>query len=188
MRMPGLGGEVIRRLGGAAVRLSGGEIYQALQSGAIDATEWVGPWNDYAFGFYREAPYYYAPGFHEPGASLSVGINLDVWNGFTASEQAMVSYACKAANDASLGEYTHENAKALNILKNDHGIAPRFFSDEIMIEVGKTCEDVVRELGNSDAQTRMIYESYLAARNQYRGWTEMSEGRYITARQKALDA
>jgi len=100
----------------------------------------------------------------------------------------MVSYACKAANDASLGEYTHENAKALNILKNDHGIAPRFFSDEIMIEVGKTCEDVVRELGNSDAQTRMIYESYLAARNQYRGWTEMSEGRYITARQKALDA
>jgi len=89
MRMPGLGGEVIRRLGGAAVQLSGGEIYQALQSGSIDATEWVGPWNDYAFGFYREAPYYYAPGFHEPGASLAVGINLDVWNAFTASEQAI---------------------------------------------------------------------------------------------------
>jgi len=188
MRMPGLGGEVIRRLGGAAVRLSGGEIYQALQSGSIDATEWVGPWNDYAFGFYREAPYYYAPGFHEPGASLSVGINLDVWNAFNASEQAMIRAACKTANDTSLGEYTHENAKALNILRTEHGIAPRFFNNDIMIEVGRVCEDVVRELGNSDAQTRRIYESYLAARNQYRGWTEMSEGRYITARERALSA
>ncbi len=187
MRMPGLGGEVIRRLGGAAVQLSGGEIYQALQSGSIDATEWVGPWNDYAFGFYREAPYYYAPGFHEPGASLAVGINLNVWNDFTASEQAMIKFACKAANDASLGEYTYENAKALNILKNDHGIAPRFFSEDIMVEIGKISEDVVRELGSSDKRTRKIYDAYLAARNEYRGWTEMSDGRYIRARQVALD-
>ncbi len=187
MRMPGLGGEVIRRLGGAAVQLSGGEIYQALQSGSIDATEWVGPWNDYAFGFYREAPYYYAPGFHEPGASLAIGINLDVWNRFTASEQAMISFACKAANDASLGEYTYENAKALNILKNEHGIEPRFFSQDIMVEIGKISEDVVRELGSSDKRTKKIYDAYLAARNEYRGWTEMSDGRYIRARQAALD-
>jgi len=161
MRMPGLGGEVIRRMGGAAVQLSGGEIYQALQSGSIDATEWVGPWNDYAFGFHREAPYYYAPGFHEPGA--------------------------KAANDASLGEYTHENAKALNILKNEHGIAPRFFSQDIMVEIGKISEDVVAELGSSDARTKKIYDAYLAARNEYRGWTEMSDGRYIRAREVALN-
>lgn len=187
MRMPGLGGEVIRRLGGAAVQLSGGEIYQALQSGAIDATEWVGPWNDYAFGLYREAPYYYAPGFQEPGASLAIGINLDVWNEFSASEQAMISYACKSANDSSLGEYTHENAKALTILKNEHGIIPRFFSDDIMLEIGKLSEEVVRELGSSDARTKKIYDSYLAARNQYRSWTEMSDGRFIRARQAVLD-
>ena len=186
MRMPGLGGEVIRRLGGAAVRLSGGEIYQALQSGAIDATEWVGPWNDLAFGFYREAPYYYAPGFHEPGASLTVGTNLDVWNNFTASEQAIIKHACKSANDSSLGEYTYENAKALETLKNDHGITPRFFSQEIMVEIGKVSEEVVRDLGNSDRQTAKIYNSYVQARNQYRGWTEMSDGRYIRAREAAL--
>ena len=186
MRIPGLAGEVIRRLGGAAVRLSGGEIYQALQSGSIDATEWVGPWNDYALGFYREAPHYYAPGFHEPGASLAVGINLDVWNSFTPSEQAMISYACKSANDASLGEYTFENAKALDVLKSDHGIAPKFFSDDIMREIGRVSEDVVREFGNSDKRTQKVYESYLAARNQYRHWTEMSDGRYIQARQTAL--
>jgi len=187
MRMPGLGGEVIRRLGGSARPLPGGEIYQSLQSGAIDATEWVGPWNDYAFGFYREAPYYYAPGFHEPGASLSLGINLDVWNSFSSSDQAMIKFACKAANDSSLGEYTFENAKALDILKTEHGIEPRYFSDDIMAEVGRISEDVVREFGNSDAQTRKIYESYLAARNQYRSWTEMSDGRYIRAREIALD-
>lgn len=186
MRMPGIGGEVIRRLGGAAVQLSGGEIYQALQSGSIDATEWVGPWNDYAFGLYREAPYYYAPGFQEPGASLAIGINLDVWNSFNAQEQAMIRFACKAANDASLGEYTYENGKALKILKEKHGIEPRFFSDEIMLEVGKISEDVVRDIGNSDRQTQKIYEAYIAARNTYRGWTEMSDGRFIRAREAAL--
>jgi len=182
MRMPGLGGEVIRRLGGAAVQLSGGEIYQALQSGSIDATEWVGPWNDYAFGFYREAPYYYAPGFHEPGASLAVGINLDIWNNLSNSEQSIIKYACKSANDTSLGEYTHENAKALEILKVNHGIYPRYFTDEIMKEIGKTSNDVVFELGNSDSQTATIYESYIKARNSYNKWTEMSDGLYINAR------
>ena len=182
MRMPGLGGEVIRRLGGAAVHLSGGEIYQALQSGSIDATEWVGPWNDYAFGFYREAPYYYAPGFHEPGASLAVGINLDVWNTLSTSEQSIIKYACKSANDASLGEYTHENAKALSILKKDHNISPRYFSDEIMKEIGKISKDVVYELGNADKRTATIYQSYIKARNSYSKWTEMSDGLYINAR------
>jgi len=186
MRMPGLGGDVIRRLGGAAVRLSGGEIYQALQSGNIDATEWVGPWNDLAFGFYREAPYYYAPGFHEPGASLSVGVNLDIWNNLTSSEQKMISYAAQHANNTSLGEYTFENARALDTLKREHGISPRFFNQEIMVEIGRVCEDVVNELGTSDPQTRRIYESYKSARDQYAKWTEMSDGRYITARQAAL--
>jgi len=188
MRMPGLGGEVIRRLGGAAVRLSGGEIYQALQSGSIDATEWVGPWNDLAFGFYREAPYYYAPGFHEPGAALAIGINLNIWNGLTASQQAMVKHASKSVNDTSLGEYTHENAKALNTLKREHGIAPRIFSDEIMSEIGRLSEAVVGEFGNSDTQTRKIYDSYLKARNEYREWTELSDGRYIRARKLALNS
>ncbi len=186
IRMPGLGGEVIRRLGGAAVALPGGEIYQSLQSGAIDATEWVGPWNDLAFGFYREAPYYYAPGFHEPGAALSLGINLDVWNSLPVSDQTMIRMACKAANDSSIGEYTHENGKALEILKRDHGIEPRFFSDTIMTAIGQISEDVVTELGQSDPTTRKVYDSYINARNTYRPWTEMSDGRYVRARQIAL--
>ncbi len=186
MRMPGIGGEVVRRLGGAAVRLSGGEIYQALQSGAIDATEWVGPWNDYAFGFYREAPYYYGPGFHEPGAALCLGINLDVWNSLSPNDQVIFEAACRTANDLSVGEYTHENGKALEILKSKHNIAPRTFPDDVWEKIGRTSEEVVAEIGNSNAETRAIYESYLKARNSYRTWTEISDGAYIAARAAAL--
>ena len=186
IRMPGMAGEVIRRLGGSAVRLAGGEIYQSLQSGAIDATEWVGPWNDLAFGFYREAPYYYMPGFHEPGASLSVGINLDIWNALSAQDQALIKFAAKAANDSSLAEYSYKNGRALVTLKEQHGITPRIFSDEIISTIGKISEDVVREIGLSDPQTQEIYESYFAARESMRGWTQMSDGHYIRAREIAL--
>ena len=188
MRIPGLGGEVIRRLGAAPVSLPGGEIYQALQSGAIDATEWVGPWNDLAFGFYREAPYYYVPGFHEPGAALSVGFNLDIWNKFTDVQKKMIQYAAKAANEASIGEYTYQNGHALEILKREHNIFPKFFSDTIMIEIGKQSEAVVAELGQSDKLGIQIYNSYLAVRKESRRWTEISDGAYITARKKALDS
>ena len=186
IRMPGLGGEVIRRLGGSAVRLAGGEIYQSLQSGAIDATEWVGPWNDLAFGFYREAPFYYAPGFHEPGAALSVGINLARWRALTPSEQATIRYACKAANDASLGEYTLRNAVALKTLKETHGITPRLFSESIVAQVGRISEDVVADTASEGDLTGRIYQSWLAARNSMRRWTEISDGRFVAARQAAL--
>jgi len=139
-----------------------------------------------AFGFYREAPYYYAPGFHEPGASLAVGTNLGVWDSLSPSEKAAIKYACKSANDTSLGEYTHENGLALQTLKNEHGISPQFFTDEIMTEIGKVSVDVVRELGNSNAKTRKVFESFEKALLSYREWTEMSDGRYIKARQLAL--
>lgn len=186
MRMPGLGGEVIRQLGGTAVTLPGGEIYQALQSGSIDATEWVGPWNDLALGFYREAPFYYSPGFHEPGASLALGVNLDVWNNLTASEQNMVRFACKSANDASIGEYTFKNSQALDELKSKYGIEPQYFNTEILKRVGEISDQVVDEFGNADPLTRRIADSYFKTRNQMRYWTQMSEGRYIAAREAAL--
>ncbi|MEO1101655.1 MAG: TRAP transporter substrate-binding protein, partial [Pseudomonadota bacterium] len=104
MRIPGQGGDVLRALGGSAVALSGGEIFQSLQTGTIDATEWVGPWNDYYLGFYREAPYYYGPGFHEPGASLAVGVNRGLWDDMTPTEQEIVRSACTEVNHLSLGE------------------------------------------------------------------------------------
>ncbi|MEL6210311.1 MAG: TRAP transporter substrate-binding protein, partial [Pseudomonadota bacterium] len=127
MRIPGQGGDMVRALGGAAVTLSGGEIYQGLQTGQIDATEWVGPWNDFYLGFHREAPYYYGPGFHEPGASLAVGINRGVWDDLTPTEQAIITQACQSVNHLSVGEFTYENARHLDILVNEHGTQLRSF-------------------------------------------------------------
>jgi TRAP-type mannitol/chloroaromatic compound transport system substrate-binding protein len=182
MRIPGLGGRVLSELGGTSVLLPGGEIYQALQSGSIDATEWVGPWNDLALGFYREAPYYYLPGFHEPGASLAVGTNLQRWNSLTPSEQAIIRYACKAANDQSIGEYTVENARALETLKTQHNIEPRLMPDEILRAVGATADTIVGDLAQNDPLVRQIFDSYISARDRYARWTEISDGAFIRAR------
>jgi TRAP-type mannitol/chloroaromatic compound transport system substrate-binding protein len=182
IRMPGLGGDVVRALGGAAVNIPGGEIYQSLQSGAIDATEWVGPWNDLAFGFYREAPYYYAPGFHEPGASLSLGINKQIWESFSPSDQAIIRYACRSTNDISLGEYNYRNAVALGTLKTKHGIEPRLFPDDVLTGFGEASQDVLADVGKSDPKTGAIYESFSKALKLERSWTEISEGAYIRAR------
>ena len=186
MRIPGLGGEVIRQLGGAAVALSGGEIYQALQSGAIDATEWVGPWNDLAFGFYREAPFYYGPGFHEPGSALAMGMNLGVWESLPADQKAIVKSACHAANNQSLAEFNYQNGLALNTLTGEHGVQLRAFSDEIWLEVGRIAEQVVADTANADPISRRVYESYINARRLIRDWANVSEAPYYRQRDRVL--
>ncbi|PWE17969.1 ABC transporter substrate-binding protein [Marinicauda salina] len=186
MRIPGLGGTVIRELGGAAVALSGGEIYQSLQSGAIDATEWVGPWNDLAFGFYREAPFYYGPGFHEPGSALAVGINLEVWESLSSEHQAIVRSACRAANNQSLAEFTHQNGLALRTLTEEHGVQLRSFSDEIWREVGRIAEQVVADTANADPLSRRVYDSYVQARRLGRDWANISEAPYYEKRELVL--
>jgi len=186
VRMPGLGGAVIRELGGAAVALSGGEIYQALQSGAIDATEWVGPWNDMALGFYREAPFYYGPGFHEPGSALATGINLQVWESLSAEHKAIIKAACRAANNQSLAEFTYQNGLALQTLVNDHGVQLRRFSDEIWREVGRVSEQVVADAGAADPISRRVYDSYIEARRAMRGWASISEAPYYQMREMVL--
>ena len=127
IRMPGLGGEVMRRLGAAAVSMPGGEIFPSMKSGAIDASEWVGPWNDMAFGFHQVAKYYYCPGFQEPGAMLATGINLDVWASLTAAQQEVLRTACEAENNATLSEYNYKNAAALETLVKKHNVEVRSF-------------------------------------------------------------
>ncbi|MCH9781006.1 MAG: TRAP transporter substrate-binding protein, partial [Alphaproteobacteria bacterium] len=125
MRMPGLGGKVLNKLGASAIALPGGEIFQALQSGTVDATEWVGPWNDLAMGFYKVTSYYYYPGFHEPGSGLECTFNLDVWNSFSKSDQELLKAACHAENDIMLSEYNAKNTDSLDKLLNEEGVQLR---------------------------------------------------------------
>lgn len=182
MRIPGLGGDVLRGLGGAPVNLPGGEIYQSLQSGNIDATEWVGPWNDLAFGFYRVAPFYYGPGFHEPSAMMSCGINLDVWESLSEANRQAIRAACAWATNVSIAQYNHQNALALDTLVNQHKVQLRDFNDEIWHAVQSVSADVVSGIGNSDATTKAIYESYMAARQRSLRWSAVSDGPYLRKR------
>ncbi|MEM9739660.1 MAG: TRAP transporter substrate-binding protein [Pseudomonadota bacterium] len=183
MRIPGQGGDVLRSLGGSAVALSGGEIYQALQTGQIDATEWVGPWNDFFLGFHREAPYYYGPGFHEPGASLAVGVNRGVWDGFTSTEQAIIQSACSTVNHLSVGEFTFQNARHLELLTSEHGTQLRSFPADVVAQMTEASGDVRSDAGNSGALEKRIYDSFETSLKAMRGWAGVSDGAYYTARE-----
>ena len=182
IRMPGLGGEVMRRLGAAAVTLPGNEIYQSLQAGTIDATEWVGPWNDVAFGFYQVAPYYYWPGFHEPGSALATGFNLDVWNSLTPFQQTAIETACQAENNHTLAEFNHFNATSLQTLVTEHGVKLREFTPEIMAGIKEASDAVMTEAVESDAMTRRVYESFKTALDASREWTRIADQAFTISR------
>ena len=122
MRIPGIGGEVLKEAGGIPVTLPGGELFTALQTGVIDATEWVGPYNDLTFGFHQAAKYYYYPGWHEPGSMLELLINKDEWDALPKHLQVIIDTAAKAVNQDILDEYTAKNNKALRELVDVHGV------------------------------------------------------------------
>ncbi|MBX3447346.1 MAG: TRAP transporter substrate-binding protein [Parvibaculaceae bacterium] len=182
IRMPGLGGEVMRRLGAASVTLAGPDIFPALQNRTIDAAEWVGPWNDMAFGFYRLAKYYYWPGFHEPGSSLAAGFNLDVWNSLTKQQQAVVRAACAAENDYTLAEYNAHNGEALKTLIEKHGVLVRRFPDDVVAALKKTSLEVLEDAAKEDAFTAKVYESFRNFLDTTSEWTRIGDEGFVEAR------
>ncbi len=183
IRMPGLGGEVLRKVGAAAVSLPGGEIYPALESGAIDATEWVGPWNDLAFGFYKVTQYYYYPGFHEPGTALDLGINLDFWNSLSSEDQDIISAAAQAETTNILAEFDARNSDALATLLDEHGVELRRFSNDVLNAIGEKSGEVLTEVAEAgDDLTKRIYDSFMNARQIAIGWTKLSTGAFTDAR------
>ena len=182
IRMPGLGGEVMRRLGAAAVALPGGEIFPALQSGSIDATEWVGPWNDLAYGFYKVTKFYYWPGFHEPGSALALGLNKDVWESLTPSQQAIIENAAIAENNSTYAEYNAKNGAALSTLIDKHGVQLRQFPDEIWKEVVEKSAEVIEEAGQVDDLSGEILASFKQGMKDIGGWTAIADAAYMAAR------
>lgn len=182
VRMPGLGGEVLRRLGAATVALPGSEIFLSLQSGAIDGAEWIGPWNDLAFGMHKVADHYYYPGFHEPGAALALGFNLDVWNSLTANQQELIRQLCDAEYIYSGAEYKVHNAEAQKTLAEQHGITPRAFPKDVIRELKRISAEVLAEVASQDNITRRVYESAMAAKAKYQAYEETAEQAFIEAR------
>ena len=181
-RMPGLGGEVLRRLGATVVNLPGGEIYPALQAGTIDGTEWVGPWNDMAFGFYRVAKFYYWPGFHEPCTTGEVLVNKTVFNGLTKDQQEIIEVAVQAEALNEYAEFTYKSGDALDVLLTKHKVQLRKFSDDMLRAIGTAAGEVVEEVGNKDPFTKKVYESFIKARRNAIGWSALGEQAFMNAR------
>ena len=182
MRMPGLGGEVLRRLEVTVKALPGGEIFQALKTGAIDATEWVGPYNDLAFGLHQAAKYYYWPGWHEPGTALECMVNKQALEALPADLQAVVKYACQAANDDMFSEFTARNSQALKTLVDEHGVQLRRFPDALLEQIGKVAAEVVAEIAGQDPFSSRVYSSFDAFRKNSIAYTRISEEAYTQAR------
>jgi TRAP-type mannitol/chloroaromatic compound transport system substrate-binding protein len=186
MRMPGLGGDVLAKLGGSPVSLPGGQIYENLISGAIDATEWVGPWNDELMKFYEAAKYYYYPGMHEPGAMLACGMNKTWWDGLSKSDQVMIEAASSMENDVMMAEYNAKNGAALKRLVNDQGVKLRQFNDDIYDSFAEASEEVFAEVqAHSDLASR-IHKSFATARADIGAWAEISDQAYMQQRNRAL--
>jgi TRAP-type mannitol/chloroaromatic compound transport system substrate-binding protein len=182
MRIPGLGGEVLKRLGGTPVNLPGGELYTALTSGTIDATEFVGPYNDLAFGLYKAAKYYYYPGFHEPGTCLEAIVNKKALESLPKDLQAIVKNACKVANQDMLAEFTARNPVALKQLVEQHGVQLRAYPDDVLKELRKVSADVVAEVAAGDPLSKKVYDAYTAFLDASRPYTAITELAYVKAR------
>ena len=182
MRIPGLGGEVLSRAGGTPVTLPGGEIFTSLQTGTIDATEWVGPYNDLAFGLYKVAEHYYYPGWHEPGSMMEFTINKDAFAELPADLQAIVRITAKAINEDMLAEYTTRNQAALIELKEKHGVDVREFPADVLDKLQTLSDEVVAEVAGADPLSQKVYDSYKAYRDQVKAYHAVSEQAYINAR------
>ncbi len=182
MRIPGFGGEVLQRAGGVPVSLPGSEVYTALQTGVIDATEWVGPYNDLAFALHTAAKYYYYPGWHEPGPTLELIVNKDAFNSLPIDLRAMIEVASRAINDDMLSEFTARNNASLETLINEHGVEIRALPDDVIKAFKGLSQEVVREAAQKDELSQRIYASYMAFLEDVRSYHAISEQAYLNAR------
>ena len=186
MRMPGLGGAVLRELGANAISLPGGEIFSALQDGRINATEWVGPYNDLAFGFHKLLKTYMYPGFHEPGTAISLGINLKWWNVLPESDRTLIQSCAEAENDVMIAEFNANNGLSLRELVNEHGVKVEAFPTDLWAQIAKTGDQVVANVARTDLLAAKIFASYLKFRKSVAGWSEISDQAYLRARADVL--
>jgi TRAP-type mannitol/chloroaromatic compound transport system substrate-binding protein len=183
MRIPGLGGEALQKLGVTTISLPVGEIFSALQSGAIDATEWVGPFNDLAPGFYKVADYYYWPGMHEPGTAAEFTVDKAKFEALPADVQRIVAAAVGDESERFTAEFNWRNGNALDVLVREHGVELKRFPTDVLEAWGKASGEVIAELRNSDDQlTKETTESFLAARRELMAWSRIGEQAFMNAR------
>jgi TRAP-type mannitol/chloroaromatic compound transport system substrate-binding protein len=182
MRIPGLGGEVMAKVGATPVNVPADAIFEALQDGTLDAAEWMGPYNDLAFGLHRAAKYGYTPGWQEPGPTLEAIVNIDAWKRLPADLQAIVEACCRALNDTMLAEYTARNAQALDALVREHGADLRQLPDDVLVALRRAADGVLDAAAGSDPLARRALDAMRAFRAGVRAWGAISDEAYAAAR------
>ena len=183
MRIPGLGGDVFKEVGGLPITLTGGELFTALQTGVIDATEWVGPYNDLAFGLHKAARYYYHSGWHEPGTLLEFIVNKAAFDGLPTDLQKIVEVATRAANQDMLDEYTARNPNALKQLV-EYGTELRTLPKDVLEALKVATAKVIKQERANDADFDRIYASYDVFFQEVKAYHKVSEQEYYENREQ----
>lgn len=179
MRIGGFAGRIIAKLGMVPQQIAAGDIYPALEKGTIDATEWVGPYDDEKLGFYKIAPHYYYPGWWEGGPCISVMINLEKWNNLPKQYQAAVTNAAAHANHLMLGRYDLQNPIALKRLLSN-GVQLHTFPQDVMEASYSAAIELYSEISATNASFAKIYESYKAFRTEALVWHQFCEYAFDT--------
>ncbi len=186
MRIPGLGGTVMAKLGVSTVSLPGGQIYENLVSGAIEATEWVGPYNDYFMKFYEAAKFYYTAGMHEPGGGLAFGMNQKFWEDLSATEKSIITACCNEEHAAQHEEASANNGEYLAKLISDHGVNLRSFNEDVWDTFGTAAKEVFEETRNHSALAAKINDDFQAKLREIGGFRKVAEIEFSNQRNRVL--
>ncbi len=178
MRMPGLGGRVLERLGGTPVLAPAGELYTSLERGIIDATEWVGPYHDHIMGFHEIAKYYYYPGWHEPGSSFEFFVNQEHYDALPDDLREIFATATHYINLYTLSAMEVKNAEYLQILRKVPELTIAPLPASVIEEARKAAAEVIAEYAEENADTRRVYDSIQAFRKTMGPWNAITERRY----------
>jgi TRAP-type mannitol/chloroaromatic compound transport system substrate-binding protein len=167
---------VVERLGATPVLTPPAEVFPAMAAGVVDAAEFIGPWNDQAFGLYRVAKYYYQPGWHEVGPTAELLVNRRAWESLPPDLKAIVEAAATASAMEYHADYAFHNVVSLQPLVEEHGLELRLFPDDVVEALGRTSREVLAELGGRTPLTRRIHGSYMAfleRANVYSQWFDL---------------
>jgi TRAP-type mannitol/chloroaromatic compound transport system substrate-binding protein len=181
-----LAGEVFDAAGGSAVRIAGGEVYTSMQTGVIDAVEWVGPFNDRTLGLMEVGDYYYYPGWHEPGAMLETIVNAEALAALPEDLQAIVRIAARATNTDMLDDFTANNSESLQILLRDFDTEVLPLPDDVMDALYEQSQIAIQALVDADPMAKKIAASYFAFSEKVRTYHEISERAYLNGRDRLL--
>mgnify|MGYP001467541769 FL=1 len=182
IRMPGLGGEVLKSFGANTVLLAGADVLPSLASGAIDATEWIGPAADLGKGLHQAAEFYYNPGWHEPATILDCSIDMFEWEKLDDATKELITVASKAVNMEVLSMFQAINDSAYQKLINEHGVQMRQLPDEVMNALGQRAGEVCSSIASEDSISQELFSHIVEFRSTILRWTNTSEREYMRVR------